>query len=388
MTPSRWAAAAASIVTAQTRGPASPVGASERKTNSATPVQRGSSARLNASLIARWRRLMTSAAEAPTTWAAKRCTGRREEEPEREPDLGQRERVRLLAEVEVHREHLCDIEGGRKLPPGERQARQEPLVLERAEVHGPHDDVRGRDCGDEQPDATGPLEEAPQGEAVHLGYHSHVSAGVQCRVLVMERIGARGVPRKGKAHSVADRALHSVEGSCRRVDDSPFLGTPGSSSPSTVSPQRGRRPLREEREMGICGTRKRAIARNVVTALVATVVFTLFVGVSWGGTYSPDSDAYSMANVTLGTGAQAWWNAGYTGKGVDVAVIDSGVAPVAGLNAPGKLVNGPDLSLDSQNSSLRYLDAYGHGTFMAGLIAGQRFDALTAAWLRTRASSR
>jgi serine protease AprX len=121
--------------------------------------------------------------------------------------------------------------------------------------------------------------------------------------------------------------------------------------------------------MGICGTRKRAIARNVVTALVATVVFTLFVGVSWGGTYSPDSDAYSMANVTLGTGAQAWWNAGYTGKGVDVAVIDSGVAPVAGLNAPGKLVNGPDLSLDSQNSSLRYVDAYGHGTFMAGLIA-------------------
>ena len=56
-----------------------------------------------------------------------------------------------------------------------------------------------------------------------------------------------------------------------------------------------------------------------------------------------------MANATLGTGAQAWWNAGYTGKGVDVALIDSGVAPVAGLNAPGKVVNGPDLSLDSQN---------------------------------------
>ena len=121
--------------------------------------------------------------------------------------------------------------------------------------------------------------------------------------------------------------------------------------------------------MGNCGRRKRAIAPKATAAIVASVFATFFVGVSWGASYSPDADPYSMANVTLGTGAQAWWNQGYTGKGVDVAVIDSGVAPVAGLNAPGKLVNGPDLSLDSQSPSLRYLDAYGHGTFMAGLIA-------------------
>jgi serine protease AprX len=123
--------------------------------------------------------------------------------------------------------------------------------------------------------------------------------------------------------------------------------------------------------MGNCGRRKRAIAPKVAAALVTTVLVTLFVGVSWGAAYSPDTDPYSMANVTLGTGAQAWWNAGYTGKGVDVALIDSGVAPVAGLNTPGKLVNGPDLSLDSQNPTLQYLDAYGHGTFLAGLIAGK-----------------
>jgi len=119
-----------------------------------------------------------------------------------------------------------------------------------------------------------------------------------------------------------------------------------------------------------CGRRMRAIAPKVTAALVASVLVTLLGGVSWGASYSPDTDPYSMANTTLGTGAQAWWNAGYTGKGVDVALIDSGVAPVAGLNAPGKIVNGPDLSLDSQSPSLRYLDAYGHGTFMAGLIAG------------------
>ena len=84
--------------------------------------------------------------------------------------------------------------------------------------------------------------------------------------------------------------------------------------------------------MANCGRRKRAIAPKVAATLVASVLVTLFVGVSWGAAYSPDSDPYSMANVTLGTGAQAWWSAGYTGKGVDVALIDSGVAPVAGLN--------------------------------------------------------
>jgi serine protease AprX len=94
-------------------------------------------------------------------------------------------------------------------------------------------------------------------------------------------------------------------------------------------------------------------------------------GASWGATaYDPTADPYSMQNVTAGDGVQAWWNAGYTGKGVDVAVIDTGVTPVPGLDAPGKVINGPDLSLESQNPSLQYLDTNGHGTFMAGLIAG------------------
>jgi serine protease AprX len=77
-----------------------------------------------------------------------------------------------------------------------------------------------------------------------------------------------------------------------------------------------------------------------------------------------------MQNITAGDGVPAWWNAGDTGQGVDVALIDTGVAPVDGLSAPGKVINGPDLSLESQDPSLQYLDSNGHGTFMAGLIAG------------------
>jgi len=102
--------------------------------------------------------------------------------------------------------------------------------------------------------------------------------------------------------------------------------------------------------------------------------------------YDPGSDVNSMASTALYTGAQEWWNAGYTGRGIDVAVIDSGVSPVQGLSAPGKVLNGPDLSLESQAPNLTQLDTYGHGTFMAGLIAGHD-DALTAPYSSAPASA-
>jgi subtilisin family serine protease len=82
--------------------------------------------------------------------------------------------------------------------------------------------------------------------------------------------------------------------------------------------------------------------------------------------YAPTTDAGSLYTTTVATGAQAYWKAGYTGKGVAVAVIDTGTAPVPGLAGAGKIVNGPDLSFESQAKNLRYLDTYGHGTHMAG----------------------
>jgi serine protease AprX len=110
-------------------------------------------------------------------------------------------------------------------------------------------------------------------------------------------------------------------------------------------------------------------------------------GVTWGATsYSPATDPYSMYNITQQTGAAAWWNAGYTGKGIDVALIDTGVAPVPALAGAGKIVNGPDFSLESQKPALTHLDTNGHGTFMAGLIAGHD-AALTAPYASAPASA-
>ncbi len=126
--------------------------------------------------------------------------------------------------------------------------------------------------------------------------------------------------------------------------------------------------------------------RRYSTVLGAMSVSLVFAGVSWGSAYDPATDAYSMANLTTQMGAPSWWNAGYTGQGVDVAVIDTGTSPVQGLNSPGKVVYGPDLSLESQNPSLTNFDTNGHGTFMAGLIAGHD-SSLTAPYANAPATA-
>ena len=118
----------------------------------------------------------------------------------------------------------------------------------------------------------------------------------------------------------------------------------------------------------------RAVAKLRHSGLVASVTANRALrpqSSSYTADYDPSTDGYSMSQITQLTGARDWWKAGYTGKGVDIALIDSGVAPVQGLSSPDQLVNGADLSVESQAGNLRYLDTYGHGTFMAGLIAGR-----------------
>jgi serine protease AprX len=89
------------------------------------------------------------------------------------------------------------------------------------------------------------------------------------------------------------------------------------------------------------------------------------------GTWAARRDLGSLSTITTSSGIQAAWARGVTGKGVTVAVIDTGIAPVVGLDSPGKVWNGPDLSYDGQAAGTRYVDGYGHGTHMAGIIAGR-----------------
>ncbi|MFW2381919.1 MAG: S8 family serine peptidase [Acidimicrobiales bacterium] len=81
------------------------------------------------------------------------------------------------------------------------------------------------------------------------------------------------------------------------------------------------------------------------------------------------SDGLTMALVREFE-AEPLGDLGITGQGIDVALIDTGVAPVQGLDAPGKVLYGPDLSNEGEVQNLATLDTYGHGTHIAGIIAG------------------
>ena len=86
--------------------------------------------------------------------------------------------------------------------------------------------------------------------------------------------------------------------------------------------------------------------------------------------YDPVADKGSLYNIAGVVGALDAYRLGYTGKGIGVALIDTGVSPVPGLDT-GNVVNGPDLSFDSQDPATAHVDGFGHGTHLASIIAGR-----------------
>lgn len=86
--------------------------------------------------------------------------------------------------------------------------------------------------------------------------------------------------------------------------------------------------------------------------------------------YDPIAAKGSLWHIAEAIGAHEAYEAGYTGEGVGIALVDTGVTEVRGLDT-GNVVHGPDLSFDSQDPELAHKDAYGHGTHLASIIAGR-----------------
>ena len=77
-----------------------------------------------------------------------------------------------------------------------------------------------------------------------------------------------------------------------------------------------------------------------------------------------DTSVSASPFVWTSQAAQVWANNNVDGSGVSVAVLDTGVSAVQDLS--GRVMAGPDLSGENRNT----VDSFGHGTVMAGIIAG------------------
>ena len=135
---------------------------------------------------------------------------------------------------------------------------------------------------------------------------------------------------------------------------------------------------------------------NTVNAVVATLPGALLPILAADPTVTHISRDHTLAakQVTVTTAeyttepinAPQVWAQGYDGSGIGVAIIDSGITPVDDLSTRMKRTLTGNRIVYSQSfvpGDLSTNDQYGHGTHVAGLVAGNATDSTGSNYFRT-----
>src|SRR3990172_8302689 len=84
----------------------------------------------------------------------------------------------------------------------------------------------------------------------------------------------------------------------------------------------------------------------------------------WVDRIEEDEPVYAVVDESAAlVGAPALWDMGYTGKGVKLAIIDTGI-DASHPDFAGRIVATRDFTLEG------FLDSSGHGSLVAGIAAG------------------
>jgi serine protease AprX len=99
---------------------------------------------------------------------------------------------------------------------------------------------------------------------------------------------------------------------------------------------------------------------------------------------TPDRASKAMLDVSQPTvNANIALQYGWNGNGIGIAVIDSGITPVADLNYSGSNKSRVVYSQNFSDSTTNTSDQFGHGTHVAGILAGNGTNSTGSGYTRT-----
>src|SRR5580704_13756213 len=228
----------------------------------------------------------------------------------------------------------------------------------------------------------GPVFNELPSQTGHSAYRRYVT-GTQERGCQMGRSGssgavARNQPRTGRSRArrvaVAAATVVAALAATSVADAAPASAALGPSEAVIVTSSGLLSPVQAVLELGGTVLTKYHIL-NAVNAVIPAILEPLLAALP-GISVTPDlsvsvqsvpesTGPHTPSDAFLPqTGATQLAAAGDTGQGVTVAVLDTGIDSLPDFS--GRLIGGVDLT----GGNNPFQDSYGHGTFVAGLIAG------------------